>query len=427
MYLEEGETDWLGSRPIFYNTRTNRISDNINELIEDRDIEFHPEGLRNYLDYGYSVFEQTPLKNICFLPANCKVWIENGKIKIQKLSDPFETRIGNSANPDDTIECIRNIMNQWEFLNDKKIIVPTSAGFDSRLINSMLLKKSNVQAFTYGISANQRESIEVVYASCLCRELGIEWEQVELGQFLDYMDEWNDLYGISTHAHGMYQLEFYDKIAKKGLAGSRVISGIYGDLWAGNWNIDRIEKSGELKKLSINHGVMVDPICCKLPEKHELRDSFFEENRYKLNSQEWRILLAARTKIILLSYLLRVPHKYGFEVWSPFLDIEVVSKMLNLDWKEKTKRRWQVDYFRKNNLLIGERNLKCDMENCLDEKIVRKHACMVLDVQLLSEIIDERFLMLVNRKLREKGKDLTYFFNIYTVLYPLERLLRRRG
>lgn len=426
MYLQEGQTDWLGSEPVFYNMRTNRISNHVNELIEKEDIEFHPEGLRNYLEYGYCVFGQTPLKNIRFLGANKKVSVEKDKLKIIELNDSFFSKLGNVTEPDEVLECIREKIKLWERQSNKSIIVPTSSGFDSRLIASMIEKKSNTYAFTYGVSEKQSESIESVYAKFLCEKLGICWEQVELDHYIDYRDEWNDLYGISTHAHGMYQMEFYHKIAEKGFRGARVISGIYGDLWAGNWKFDVMDRPENLSQLGITHGLVIDPSFCKLPSSHELRDHFFEKNRDKLKSQEGRILFAAQMKVILLSYLLRVPKAYGFEAWSPFIDEDVVSKMLNLDWKRKEKRRWQIDYFKKCDLLIGEKNLKCDKRNCLDEMMVRKHTVLKLDERLLREIIDEEFIKLVNRKLLEKGKDLLYFYNIYTVLYPLERVLKVR-
>ena len=72
MLFQEAQTDWLASKNIFYNTRTNQISDNVNDLIDANHIEFHAEGLRNYLDYGYSVYGQTPIKEIRFLLPNTK-------------------------------------------------------------------------------------------------------------------------------------------------------------------------------------------------------------------------------------------------------------------------------------------------------------------------------------------------------------------
>ncbi|HEU4859385.1 MAG TPA: hypothetical protein VFT15_06105, partial [Chitinophagaceae bacterium] len=52
-------TDWLASNTIFYNEKTRHVSHNINNVIDFRNLEFDAEGLNNYLDFGYCVFEQT--------------------------------------------------------------------------------------------------------------------------------------------------------------------------------------------------------------------------------------------------------------------------------------------------------------------------------------------------------------------------------
>ena len=63
------ETDWLASTPIFYNQKTGSVSANIHDVMPSAgEFSFHPEGLYNYLDFGYSVFGQTPLADVQFLP-----------------------------------------------------------------------------------------------------------------------------------------------------------------------------------------------------------------------------------------------------------------------------------------------------------------------------------------------------------------------
>lgn len=44
MLLDYAETDWLGSRPVFYNTKTGAISHNMNKVIDYSDFSFHSEG-----------------------------------------------------------------------------------------------------------------------------------------------------------------------------------------------------------------------------------------------------------------------------------------------------------------------------------------------------------------------------------------------
>ena len=56
------ETDWLASTPLFYDLKRGLSSSRIQELTPSPEsLKFHSEGLYNFLDFGYSVFEQTPI------------------------------------------------------------------------------------------------------------------------------------------------------------------------------------------------------------------------------------------------------------------------------------------------------------------------------------------------------------------------------
>ena len=112
--------------------------------------------------------------------------------------------------------------------------MPTSGGFDSRLINLLLSDRSRVRAFTYGISDNQLRSTEVVKAREVARRLGLRWQTVPIGEFHRYLGDWDALYGVSTHAHGMYQMEFYDQVRRAVAPGSTVLSGICGEWFSGD-------------------------------------------------------------------------------------------------------------------------------------------------------------------------------------------------
>lgn len=425
MLLREAQTDWLASKNIFYNTRTQLISDNMNDLIDTNHMRFHPEGLCNYLDYGYSVFGQTPVEEIRLLPPNTRVWInENKMLEMQTLSDPFESVLGNASAPEDVEEYFHVLLNKWVDASEKTVIVPTSGGFDSRFINCMIDKKECIHAYTYGISAKQEESMEVVYAKKLCEILKISWKQIELGDYNSLIDEWYGIFGACTHAHGMYHMEFYNEIQKIEKAPCRVLSGIYGDLWAGSWKFPEINQSADLIKLGITHGMNAESDYCKLKSGHELRDEFFEVNRSRLREQNWRIIIAARTKIVLLSYMLRMPEHYGFETWSPFLDFDAVSKMINLNWKEKERRKWQVDYFGKKKVLIGDLGLPCDKTNCLNQYACQRQTPRLLDVELMGTVVDENYVEEINRNLSFVHSDQLKYYCQYLVLYPIQKLLQ---
>lgn len=424
MLLRNAQTDCLASCNIFYNTKTNKIADNINDVLDQDHIEFNAEGLRNYLDYGYSVFGHTFVENIHILPANHRIWIDvAGKIQIEELEDPFEEKLGMASKPQEALESIHAAVSKWEQEVEGAIIIPTSAGFDSRLLNCMVSAKDRIHAYTYGISDIQSKSQEVVYAKKLCEILQIDWWQIELGKFHNYFEDWYKLYGFSTHAHGMYQMEFYDAIGKTEKNSGNVLSGIYGDLWAGNWRFDELKSSQDLKSLAITHGIHADSAFCKLSERHEIRDAFYEKNRDKLKDEKWRLIFAARMKMVLLSYLLRVPQYYGFSAWSPFIDVEVISQMINLDKKVKERRKWQVDYFKNTGVLIGEMGLACDTANTLDVTACRKIMPQPLNVKLLGRLMDENYVESINKKLPSIDSVTNRVYCSYLTLFPLQKVL----
>ncbi|MDE6743354.1 MAG: hypothetical protein K2J95_05710 [Lachnospiraceae bacterium] len=424
MLLTNAQTDCLASRNIFYNKRTNKIADNINEVLDPDHIEFHAEGLRNYLDYGYSVFGQTFVEDVHILPANHRIWTdEEGKIQIEELKDPFEDKLDIPSKPQETLECIRAAVSEWEQKAEGTIIIPTSSGFDSRLLNCMISAKDRIHAYTYGISDVQSQSQEVVYAKKLCEILQIDWHQIELGKIHNYFEEWYKLYGFSTHAHGMYQMEFYDIIGKIENNCGNVLSGIYGDLWAGNWKFDNLKNSRDLENLAITHGLHADSAFCKLSEKHEIRDAFYEKHREKLKDEKWRIIFAARMKMVLLSYLLQVPQYYGFSTWSPFINVEVISQMINLDRKEKERRKWQVDYFKSNGVLIGEMGLVCDANNTLNVTACHTIIPEPLNVKLLGTLMEEHYVESINKKLPAINHIADSAYCGYLTLFPLQKIL----
>ena len=86
-----------------------------------------------------------------------------------------------------------------------------------------------------------------------------QWEQIELRNFYEYLDQWIELYGISTHTHGMYHIEFYTKIFEKyKFKQPTFLSGIFGDIWAGSINYEDINSFQDIIKLGYTHGLSLD-------------------------------------------------------------------------------------------------------------------------------------------------------------------------
>ena len=299
------ETDWLASEPVFYNEKTGKASHNINDVIDYTNLEFHPEGLNNYLDFGYSVLEQTPIRNVKFLRHSSRLWAdEQGKLGVEYLDDPIEKWLDYRLSETDVIELIRERVQKWENSVEGEIVIPTSGGYDSRLLNWCVKDKSRIRSFTYGVSENQADSHEVVYAQQLSKLLGTSWEQISLGNFHQYLDDWDRLFGCSTHAHGMYHFEFYQNILPKVAGNNPFLSGIIGDAWAGSVNIALLEKDTDIKRLGYTHGINADSVHNQLSAVHSLRAIYWEKRKERLQDARIRVVEAMRFKIILLTVIL---------------------------------------------------------------------------------------------------------------------------
>lgn len=451
------ETDWLASQPVFYNENTGLASHNINDVIDYSNLEFHPEGFNNYLDFGYSILEQTPIKHIKFLRHSSKLWIDDeGKLSIEYLDDPVEQWLDYKLTEEEIINLIRERVRSWEHSVDGDIIIPTSGGYDSRLLNWCIEDKSRVRSFTYGISEKQNESFEVVYARKLSELLGTRWEQIPLGDFHKYFEDWDKLFSISTHAHGMYHFEFYKRILPKVEKSSPFLSGIIGDAWAGSVNIPTLKSKKDIKKLGYTHGMHSDSTKSVFTSDNKLLSNYWDIQKDRLKDSRIRTIESMRLKMILLCYLRSVPEYFGFNWWSPFLDIDISMAMLNLSSERKQGRLWQKEFFKKKGLELESMNLESSRNNTLDLQGLDRIPVNPINTKLLKEVIKPYYSKWINRKLlntplnwrenliikllhikniggimrrlgfNDKSKLQLKAYNNYVVLLPIEKLLQKR-
>jgi hypothetical protein len=449
------ETDWLASTPVFYNELTRWAGHNVNEVIDYENLEFDPEGFCNYLDFGYSVLEQTPVKHVKFLRHSSRLTQdEQGSLSVEYLDDPVEKWLNRRSTESDVLDLIRSKVSAWEHSVEGDIVVPTSGGLDTRLLNWMIEDKKRVRSFTFGVSENQSESYEVVYARRLSELLGTRWMQVSLGDFHTYFGDWDRLFGISTHAHGMYQIEFYSKMATiLGETHRPLLSGIIGDAWAGNVRIPEMNSQSDTVLLGYTHGMSADPSQSMFSVERSKVTRYWETHATGLRDPRLRVIEAMRFKIILLCYLMLVPRALGFQPWSPFLDIEVAMAMLNLPPDRRSNRLWQREFFRRHGLDFESMAPEADRTYGLDMQALRLIPLKPLDANLLGEVIKPAYVEAINRDaryaLRDKARNvlrrtpgigaalrrLGYLkgaadkrkqYNAYLVLRPIENLLGRR-
>ena len=444
--------DWLGTTPCFYNEITGAFSTSIHQVIDYRNLEIDADGLGDYLDFGYCVFGRTPVRHVRFLPPCTQLKRrDDGAFQEVELPDPVDDWSPKATNPDEVIQQLRELINQWEDSVSGPIVLPLSGGYDSRLLGALIKDKSRLRAFTYGVSAQQSESQEVSRAKTTASLLGCPWQQIPLGDYNQRLPDWETQFGISIHAHGMYHQEFYEKIAQQTGTGLGVLSGLVGDLWAGSIKPLPADSVRDLPALGFSRGIHANSQKCRLPNEGRYRRLFWEKRVKRLQNPICQIVEVIRQKMMLLRYLLVVPEITGFKPWTPFTNPQIALGMLAIPAEQRQDRLWQKHWFKRHGLAVeettsGSRNNTIDLfalEFCPPEPLAP---------ELLKELFPQTYLEEVNRRVfrpsslsrqwaylcgQPKIASLNRYtripnhylaaYNTYETLKPLELLLRRRN
>ncbi len=189
-----------------------------------------------------------------------KLVVSTDNIRIEYKNDPVLNSdfINSISDENKAISLMQEYISNIESKIDGDIILPTSGGYDSRILNYFIKDKNRIRSFTYGISEDQSKSTEVVHAKRISEIYNTKWEQIELNEYHKYIDKWFDIYGFSTHLHGMYHIEFYNKILKKyRFNNPTFLSGIFGDIWAGSIQYKDINNYTDIINLGYTHGMIL--------------------------------------------------------------------------------------------------------------------------------------------------------------------------
>ncbi len=421
------ENDWLGTIPIFYNLKDKIISTLSLKVLTNNNI--NQRGLRNYLKYGYSVFQETMYKDVSFLRYYSKIDVTKNNIKIEYKNDPAKSLelFKETTNEKEVISLIDKYINSVETNTKGDIIIPTSGGFDSRLLNIFVKDKTRIKSYTYGISSNQKKSREVVYAKKLAELLNTKWEQIEISSFYKYIPQWYKLFGFSTHLHGMYHIQFYEQIFKSIIQGGKhtLLSGIIGDGWSGNILYPNINSVDKIFNLGYTHGMSIEEQKILNLDSYAER-ALFEENKEALSNKGFALIMSMRMKIMLLQYLTCLPEYFGIQVWTPFLNFDIVIKMLNIPEKRWKKRMWQVDFFKSKNLWLEEMNLKWSKSNRLNFIAASQYNFPMLKKEVFNGIIDNKHIDHINKILNKQSIKSIYTNKLLTTPI-IKEVLKRLG
>lgn len=421
------ENDWLGSIPIFYNKNEIVISTLPNLCLFNKNVSL--EGLFDFCEFGYSVFEQTVFEDIRFMRYYSKLTCSEREVIVEYKDDPVlkNSFLSGNVSEIDVIGLIKRYINDLERGLGRSIVIPISGGYDSRFLTSLVSDKSCILGYTYGVSENQMDSYEVVYAKKLSEIFSIKWAQIELNSFNDYIDDWFGLYGFSTHLHGMYHIEFYRKILEGGLvdSGSVLLSGIVGDAWSDYGKFKNIDLEKDLINLGFNHGICLDTsiLCQPSFSASNARKIFFDSHVSFLKDDRIKSVFVVRAKMILLSYLTQVPEYFGMLVSTPFLNYEIVRSILSINDARRYKRRWQRDYFASTGADFERMKLSCTRDNDLDYSVGINQHFEPIDTSIMADYFCINTLNDINLALRDDN----FLKKIVQKRMPIKSIIKAAG
>jgi asparagine synthetase B (glutamine-hydrolysing) len=396
------ESDWLGSVPCFYDLRSGRAGHDINAVIDPAEVEFDPEGLNDYLDFGYSVFERTPVRGVRVLRHSSRLLRGPHGLRVEQLADPTLDWFERESTVDEVLEAAGAVVNAAAATSRGDVVVPTSGGYDSRFIDLLIADRSRVRAFTYGTADRPELSPDVVKGAELARRLGLDWRQVAIGDFHRLFDEWDALFGPTVHAHGMYQLEFYRALAPLVAPGSLVLSGAFGDSLAGVddgmvMKVPVLDDPDDLPTV-FRYGAMCgDSSQSVFPRRREGWRRLLDEDPRLRTEMLPRVVAMLRQQTTFFSYMYRLPAAVGLESRAPFVDAGLARPMLALPPALRHERAWQRELFAARGLDLEHAGLAFDWRNTLNLRALRRVPLEPLDPVLLREVVKPDYVRWANR------------------------------
>lgn len=391
--------DWLGSTPYFFNEKTHLHGAKIQDAFDPYDFTLSHAGVSDFLTFGYSVFGSTPIRDVQFVPASHDLMkTPDGHLYTSRQKyDPVEGYLDKTSTSEDALELLFSWNPSFESTEE---ILPLSNGMDSRLLAlNRTTHHKTPKCFTYGTSRRQWDSDEVHGAADIASALGLPWQRVDLSGFHDEIPFWSDLFGSSVHLHGMYQVRFYREIKKQVPSGT-VISGIIGDLWARSHDLSAPGSALELRQYSYNHGIGLQEEEIGPQIDFSNLELEFEQLDGELSTEVGRTVYLVRTKMMLLSYLRKVPESFGYSFASPFLDPNVALTIATIERNQRVGRQWLKKFFEVSDVPINPNPVGMRSPH-LDLGELSRNALPPLSPTMLSTYVDPSFTDWVNRKVQK--------------------------
>jgi asparagine synthase (glutamine-hydrolysing) len=262
-----------------------------------------------------------------------------------------------------------------KYANGRKIVIPLSGGYDSRLIATLLKKAgySNLIAFTYGLRNNK----ESTYSKYVADSLGIRWEFVEYSRIQwseNWVDEDRRIYQRNATAYNSVA-HFQDWLAVKVLIKERIIDqnsilvpGHSGDFVAGS-HIPKVAFEKTHFQIQDVINAIFERHYVEAPNQligiapqvwHRRINQRLSANNVQnqfdfanlVENWDWR---ERQSKYI--NNAVRVYEFFGCDWWMPLWDREFVDFWMKVPLKLREGRNWYKLYVQKQfELQSGSKN-----------------------------------------------------------------------
>lgn len=232
--------DVMRSIPLLFENQTAKIN-MVFDLDAIQHYKMEREAVQQFQHFWCCLDNQTLLQNILQLQAGQFLWFENNQLNIDFYAYNYELEKQSQPNKQKGAELIQQVFEEYlPLIGNRKVVVPLSGGYDSRLVLTALLNAGykNLMAYTYG-DAN---SHEVRIAKQVAEQLQIEWHFVEYNAvlFQTFFSATWQAYSKSNHFYSslpheqdffaLYHLQQHQLLPKDFVA----IPGFCGDLLGGS-------------------------------------------------------------------------------------------------------------------------------------------------------------------------------------------------
>ncbi len=329
---------------LFYTQVNNKfiISDDYYDLVELQDSKrFNEQAVAEFLSWAISNDKRTLFENIYQVRPGDSIHFKDKEVSneyfISVATKPDEYL---SNNYDELIElgyqafeiARKRLTNS---LKNKKVLLPLSSGFDSRLIAAWLKNSGidNVICFTFG----RKDAPEVNISEKVAKQLGYQWHNIEYNQelikgFINNED-FNEFYHYLSRGSSMFYMQEYfalRKLLNEGVIDDSyvVIPGHAGGFLAGNNLVRAIPLKNTIKNQEnylLNHYYRYITLNSKQKKQilNGLKLHLAELREYKKESTDYSLLEDWLMKERITKYIFTSSHAFTFfelEVRLPFWD-----------------------------------------------------------------------------------------------------------